>query len=305
MPANPASVSARPPWLSYASLALVMLLWSGNSIIGRAVADDIPPFTLAHLRWAGASLLLLPFAWPHVREDRMLLGQHWRILLLLGLLGVGAFNALLYLALHYTTASNTLLMQAAIPPAVLLFDRLVFGQRAPALQLMGVLLSILGVVAIVTRGQPSQILHLGVNFGELLMLIAVLCWAAYTSLLRLRPPCHPLSFLAVTFLVGVVVMVPMAAWEWIDGERIVWSLPVMGAILYVAVLPSLVAYVLYNAAVRDLGPATAGQGILLMPLFGALLAAALLGEQLHGFHAVGMTLILGGILLSAWSLRRP
>lgn len=292
------------PWRPYATLALVMLMWSGNFIVGRAVQGAIPPFTLALARWSGAAALLLPFAWPHVRADQRVLAANWRIVLLLGLTGVAAFNALIYSGLRFTTASNGLLLQAAIPALVLLFDRTVFGQRFTALQVFAVLLSMVGVALIVLRGDPGAILGLTFNIGDLMILAATACWAAYTSLLRLRPPCHPLVLLLATFAIGIAVMLPLSAWELAHGATIRVTPATVGAIVYVAVLPSLVAYILYNAAVRDLGAAAAGQTITLLPLFGALLAAALLDERLHAFHAVGMSAILGGIVLGALAGRR-
>lgn len=289
---------------SYATLAAVMLFWSGNFIVGRAVQGAIPPFTLALVRWMGAALILAPFAWKHVRADRALLTAQWRVVLLLGLVGVAAFNGFVYAGLHHTTATNGLLLQAAIPALVLLFDRLLFGQRSAVAQVAAVLLSIAGVILIVLHGDPLAILSIGLNLGDLLVLCGVVSWAAYTSLLKLRPASHPLSFLLVAFLIGIAAMAPLAVLEWLHGARVHWSWGTVGAFAYVALLPSLAAYILYNAAVQDLGAGPAGQTITLMPLFGAFLAAGLLGEKLHAYHLTGMTLILGGILLGAWMRAR-
>tara|TARA_Y100000815_G_scaffold35576_1_gene29503 strand:+ start:437 stop:1393 length:957 start_codon:yes stop_codon:yes gene_type:complete len=288
---------------SYATLCIVILFWSGNFIVGRAVNGVIPPFTLALVRWSGALLVLLPFAWPHLRRDRHILGAHWKQVLLLGVTGVAAFNAFIYSGLRFTTASNGLLLQAAIPAFVLLFNRLFFGNRAHVLQIVGVSLSMLGVAVIVLRGDLSALAQLELNFGDFLVLCGVICWALYTALLRLRPDCHPASFLAATFAIGAALMAPPAAMELARGAVIPLSAEVFGAFVYVALFPSLVAYVLYNAAVKTLGAAPAGQMITLMPLFGALLAALLLGEALLAFHFAGMVLILGGIILSALGVR--
>lgn len=294
--------AARRQWLSFAALALVMLLWAGNSIVGRAVRDDVPPFTLAFLRWVGALLAVLPFAWRHVMADRQLLARHWQIVLTLGLVGVAAFNGLLYSGLRYTTATNALLLQAAIPALVLLFDRAIFGLRATPWQILGVTISTLGVLVIITRGLPEALLGLAFGTGEVMILTAVVAWSLYTSLLKRRPAVHPLSFLIVTFAIAALAMAPLAAHEWQEGQRIVWGPLALGSIAYVALLPSAVAYGLYNAAVADLGAGRAGQAITLMPLLGALLAAALLDEALLGFHLLGMILILAGIVVS--NLRR-
>jgi drug/metabolite transporter (DMT)-like permease len=284
-------------------LGLVMVLWAGNSIVARAVRFDVPPFTLAFLRWSGATLAVAPFAIRPLRRDWPAIRRGWRPLLFLGLVGVAAFNGLLYSGLQYTTASNALLLQAAIPAAMVLCDRLFFGVRPGWWQIVGVSASMLGVAAIVFEGDPAAALRLHFGFGDALILVSVLVWALYTVFLRTKPAIAATSFIAVTFSIAVLAMAPLAAMEHHAGERIVWSWPVAGAILYVALLPSLFSYFIYNHATSVVGPASAGQAITLMPLFGAFLAAALLGERLYPFHFAGMVFILAGIALSLAALR--
>ena len=295
---------AESQYRAFASLGLVMLLWAGNSIIGRAVHDDVGPFTLAFVRWAGALLVLTPFALRPLRRDWAAIRRGWKAILLLGLLGIATFNALLYSGLRYTTATNALLLQAAIPPMVMLLDRLFFGVRAGGGQALGVSASVLGVVVIVFEGDPAAAMRLHLGLGDALVLIAALVWALYTVFLRLQPAISPVSFVAVTFFIGVVAMAPLALWEWQGGQGIAWSPRIAGAFLYVALLPSLVSYFIYNRATRIVGAARAGQAITMMPLFGAFLSALLLGEALHPFHFAGMALILAGIVIAALSGRR-
>src|SRR3990170_1651623 len=285
-------------------LGLVMVLWAGNSIVARAVRFDVPPFTLAFLRWSGATLAVAPFAIRPLGRDWPAIRRGWRPLLFLGLMGIGAFNALLYSGLQYTTATNALLLQAAIPAAMVLFDRLFFGVRSSGWQIVGVSASMLGVAAIVFQGDPAALLRLRFGFGDALILVSVVVWALYTVFLRVRPAISPTSFIAVTFSIGVLAMAPPAAMEMQAGETIAWSWPVVAAILYVALLPSLLSYFIYNHATGIVGPANAGQAITLMPLFGAVIAAVLLGERLHEFHFIGMAFILAGIALSLFSARR-
>ena len=283
---------------AYITLALVMLFWAGNAIVGRAVRDDIPPFTLALIRWTGASIIILPFAWRRMIADREPLLHHWKVVLALGVLGVAGFNALLYSGLHFTSATNGLLLQAAIPAGVLLTDRMLFGQRAPMEQIIAVLLSTIGVAVVVLRADISLLAGFRFGRGDMLILGGVVVWSFYTSLLRLRPAVHPLSLVLVTFLIAALCMAPLAATEWIDGRRIRIAPDILAACAYVAIFPSLLSYMLFNAAVERIGASRAGQTITLMPLFGALLAALLLGEPLQGYHVVGMALILGGIALT-------
>lgn len=290
---------------AYVTLALVMLFWAGNTIVGRAVRDDIPPFTLALIRWTAASIIILPFAWRHVMADREPLLHHWKVVLALGLLGVAGFNAFLYSGLHFTSATNGLLLQAAIPAGVLLTDRTLFGQRAPMEQIVAVLLSTIGVAVVVLRADIGLLAGLRFGLGDMLILGGVVVWSFYTSLLRLRPAVHPLSLVLVTFLIAALCMAPLAAVEWIDGRRVSITADVLAACAYVAIFPSLLSYMLFNAAVARIGASRAGQTISLMPLFGALLAALLLDEPLHGYHVVGMALILSGIALTmAMDMRR-
>ena len=289
---------------AFALLGLVMILWAGNSIIGRAVRFDVPPLTLAFVRWFGASLILLPLAWRPLRRDWRAIREGWKSVLLLGLLGVGAFNALLYSGLRYTTATNALLLQAAIPAAMVLCDRLFFGVRSSWWQIVGVSASMLGVAAIVFEGDPAAALRLHFGFGDALILVSVVVWALYTVFLRLRPQIDPVSFVAVTFLIGAVTMAPLALIEALSGQHIRWTALAIGSFAYVCVLPSIVAYFIFNWAAGVVGPARSGVAITLMPIFGAFLSAALLGEALHGYHFVGMVLIVLGIALSFVALRR-
>lgn len=285
--------------MPYALLALVMLFWAGNSIVGRAVRDEIPPFTLALVRWLGSLALLLPFAWKQLKADQTAIRQGWAAILLLGMTGVAAFNAFLYSGLHYTTASNALLIQAFIPALVLVTGALLFHDRAPMMRGIGVAVSTLGVMVIVFRGDAHAIRNLHFGFGDVLILCGCVAWAIYTACLRLAPPIHAVSLLATTFAIGVVTMLPLALGETRAIAGIDWRPGIFAAFAYVAVLPSLVAYFLYNAAVARIGAGAAGQTISLMPLFGALLAAVLLDEVLEQYHAVGMMLILCGVVLSA------
>ena len=281
-----------------------MLTWAGNAILGRMARADIPPFTLAFERWCVALVIMAPFVAGPLRRDWPVLRAHWRIVLALGLFGIACFNAFLYLGVHHTTASNAILMQAATPPLILLANYVLFRHTAGPLQLLGVILSTAGVVLVVVHGDLQALLGLRFAIGDLFVLCGVVGWAIYTALLRLRPPVHPRSLLAATFAIGALAMLPLAIREHVVGERIAWHPLTVATFAYVAIFPSLIGYSLYNRGVGMIGAARAGQTITLMPVFGAFLAAGLLGEPLHGYHFAGMGLILGGIVLSALSARQ-
>jgi len=280
----------------YLLLGLVMLLWSGNSIVARAIHAEVPPFTLAFLRWGGASLIALPVAWRHIVADRAEIRRHWLVILLLGMIGVGSFNGFLYSGLQYTTAANSLLVQAAIPALVLLFDLMLFRTRPRLAQIAGCIIAAAGVAVIIFRADPAAVGQMSFNKGDLLVLCAILLWALYTVLLRIRPAIHALSFLALTILIGALAMAPFAAVE-LQSRTILLSPGVYAGIAYVTIFPSIIAYFLFNWSVEQIGAGDAGQVINLQPLFGALLASLLLGEPFHLYHIAGMVLILIGIAI--------
>ncbi|WP_404482380.1 DMT family transporter [Novosphingobium sp. BL-52-GroH] len=285
-------------------LGFVMLFWAGNSITGRAVREEIPPFTLAFGRWLVAVLVLAPFAARTLWAERRAALAGWRWVLALGFLGIVCFNAFIYSGLQYTSAANALLLQASIPALVLVLDRAFFGARAGPLHIGGVVLSTIGVVGIVFKGDLAAMTTLRLGMGDALVLCGVVVWSLYTVLLRKRPAISSSSFLLLVFVLGTVAMAPLAAWESGQGRTVAWSPQVLAAFAYVAVFPSVLAYFIYNAATAQLGAARSGQAITLMPLFGALLSAVLLGERLERYHLVGMALILAGIVLSALALAR-
>jgi drug/metabolite transporter (DMT)-like permease len=279
-----------------------MVLWAGNSIVGRAVHDSVPPFLLAFVRWSGALLIITPFALPAVVKDARSLFRHWATVLLLGATGVAAFNAFLYAGLRYAPATDGVLLQALIPPLVLVFSWLIFRERMVPGQVAGVILSTLGAAAIVGKGDITNLLKLRIGLGDGLILCGVCSWALYTSLLRLKPDVRPMSFLFATFAVGALLMAPLAATEFAQIAAMTITPAVIGAFAYVAILPSVVAYFLYNEAVETLGAGPAGQTMSLTPVFGAGLAAMLLREPLHIYDLAGLALIIGGIAITAWSM---
>lgn len=283
---------------AYLLLTLTALFWAGNSVVGRASRDLVPPVALAFWRWFVAYLLIMVIALPYLRRDAAVLKARWRPVLALGILGIGAFNTLLYSGLQFTTALNGLLIQSAQPPLILLAAFLLFRDRAGPAQIAGVLLSLAGVLTIISGGDPDVLLHLRLNVGDALILVAALLWVLYSVLLRFRPDVHAISFLAVTFAIGWLFILPFYVAEVSSGRLIVPTAASFGALAYVAVFPSLIAYGCFNRGVELIGAGRAGIFLNLMPVFGALLAVGLLGERFTLAHAVGMGLIGAGILLT-------
>jgi drug/metabolite transporter (DMT)-like permease len=284
--------------LPYVLLVLPPLFWSGNFVLGRAVRADVPPIGLAFWRWAIGSLLVVGFAWPYLRQDWAIIRRNWGMILWLSFLGVTLFNTLVYLGLQSTTAINALLMQSTMPVMIGLMSYLFFREMVTPLQALGILLSLGGVVMIVAQGNLQLLTSLAFNSGDLLVFIAVAGYAAYSALLRRRPPLHPLSFLAITFIVGTLILLPLYLGEHLAGRVMSFDRLTLLTVAYVAIFPSILAYLCFNRGVELVGANRAGLFVHLMPVFGSILAIIFLGETFRWFHGLGIGLILTGILLA-------
>lgn len=278
-------------------LSFAALSWSGNFIVGRAVRDTVPPVALSFWRWTVGLLLILAFAWPHLRRDWPTLRRQWRILLLLSAAGIAAFNTLIYLGLQSTTALNAVLLQSAMPLVILLLSFALHRERAHPVQVLGIAISLAGVAAIASGGSIATLLTLSFNIGDAWVLLAVVAYALYSTMLRRRPEVHPLSLLAVSFGLGALMLLPLLAWEIAAGLAIRLNVASIAAIAYVGLVPAVLAYLCFNRGVQLIGANRAGQFLHLMPVFGSLLAVGLLGESLELHHVAGIGLIGAGLFL--------
>lgn len=285
-------------------LVIPPLLWAGNAIVGRLVRDMVPPITLNFLRWAIALLILLPLAHDIYRPDSRL-WQNWRRFSVLGLLGIGMYNALQYLALQSSTPINVTLVAASMPIWMLMIGRLFFGAEVTAKQIFGTVLSIAGVLLVLCRGELQQLLALRLVPGDIFMILATVAWSLYSWLLtRNGDPTgirsHWASFLLAQVSFGMVWSAAFAAGEWVlTDAHIHWSWSLVAALLYVAVGPAIVAFRCWGAGVQRVGPSVAGFFSNLTPLFAALMSSAFLGELPHIYHCIAFLLIVGGIILSS------
>ena len=285
-------------------LVVPPLLWAGNAVVGRLVNQMVPPITLNLLRWALAFVILLPLsAW--VLRPGSGLWSHWRRFALLGLLGVGCYNALQYLALPTSTPLNVTLVASSMPLWMLALGTLFFGARVSRPQLLGALLSMTGVLVVLSRGQWSQLLALRLVTGDVFMLLATVSWAWYSWLLSRRAEPDAIrndwaAFLMAQVVLGLAWSGLFTAGEWaLTDAHIRWSWPLMAALLFVAVGPAVLAYRCWGIGVQRAGPAVAGFFSNLTPLFAALMSAAFLGELPHAYHALAFALIVGGIVVSS------
>ncbi len=285
-------------------LTIPPLLWAGNAVVGRLVHALVPPMTLNFLRWALAFVILLPLA-HRVLQANSPIWPHWKRFALLGLLGVGCYNALQYLALQTSTPLNVTLVAASVPVWMLGVGALFFGQRISRQQVVGALLSIAGVLVVLSRGQWALLAGVRLVPGDLYVLLATLAWAFYSWLLS-QPKEPPdirndwAAFLMAQIVFGLGWSGLFAASEWaLTDAHIVWGWPLAAALVYVAVGPAVIAYRCWGMGVQRLGPAIAGFFSNLTPLFAALLSAAFLGELPQLYHALAFVLIVGGIVVSA------
>lgn len=294
-----------------ALLTVPPLLWAGNAVTGRLLAETVPPLLLNLLRWLLALAILLPLGWRAIgtpaRRAEVL--QRWRPLALLGLLGVGAYNALQYLALQTSTPINVTLIASSVPIWTMAIGALLYGERIRGRQWLGAALSIAGVLLVLVRGDPALLLRLHLVPGDFWVLLAALSWAFYSWQLA-RPPAslagaqRPVwtwsELLLVQVLFGLLWAGAAAGGEAIVSSHALRFTPLLlPALLFIAIGPSVIAYRCWGLGVAAAGPATAGFFSNLTPLFAALLSAALLGQPPQGFHAAAFVLIVAGIVVSS------
>jgi drug/metabolite transporter (DMT)-like permease len=288
-------------WLfhPYLLLAIATLCWSGNHIVGRAAAETVPPFGLSTARWLLPSIALMPFAWPHLKRDWPQLIAHWRVMLFYAVLGGAIFSALQYVALRYTSAVNVSVLNSLVPVYILAAGAILFRDPLLPNQMIGIAVSLVGVLLIISQGDMATITSLAFNWGDLLVVFNMAVWSVYSTCLRLRPQIHWLTFMIVVSSISSVVTLPFYVWEHVSGFPLQPTLMTLLAVLYVAIFPSVVALTTWNRGVELIGAARSGPFLHLVPLFSTILAIALLGEQLYAFHLLGFAFILAGVWVAA------
>jgi drug/metabolite transporter (DMT)-like permease len=306
-------------------LSVPPLLWAGNAVVGRMAVGSVPPLTLNFLRWTLALIILLPLGWRVLREPRQIMIRWWP-LLLLGLLGVGSYNALQYLALVTSTPINVTLIAASLPVMMLMVGQLFYAVTPAPQQVLGAVLSVLGVLLVIARGQMDALTKVQFVVGDVYVVIATIAWAFYSWRLSrppesLRAPNAPqvegtdgqmrgwnwAELLLVQTLFGLLGAGAAAAGETALGDALgtapmVWNGWVIAALIYVAVGPSVIAYRCWGLGIAEggaNGPALAAFFSNLTPLFAAVMSAALLNEAPQWFHAAAFALIVGGIWVSS------
>jgi drug/metabolite transporter (DMT)-like permease len=288
-------------WLSqrpYLLLTLTALSWAGNAVASRLAAGHISPMALTGLRWIGVVAILAVFVYRPLMAAAPVLLPLWPRILLMGALGFTAFNALMYVAAYQTTAVNIVIFQGSVPIFVLIGGLIAFGIRIRLLQVAGIVLTLLGVAAVAARGDLAVLESLEFVAGDLYMLAACACFAAYTLALRDRPQVPGIVFFSALALAALAVSLPLLAWE-VAAGLVIWP-DFRGwlILLYVLLFPSLLSQIFFMRGVELIGPGRAGLFVNFVPVFGAILGVAILGEPFRWYHAAGLALVLGGIWLA-------
>jgi drug/metabolite transporter (DMT)-like permease len=287
---------------AYFAVVAALALWAGNWIVARAVRDDIAPSVITTARLVLVLLALAPLALPGLAARlRAFAARDWAVLGALGVFGGGMHNAMQYLGLQFTTATNGTLFFSLSPLTILLLARLALGERMRIAQWLGFAVSFAGVLIIALRGEPQALARLSFNPGDLLCIASMVFWSGYTVCLRLqRAELEPIQLLFLVCAVGLATMLPWLAWDLAYDPRTNFNRNGMLAVLYSAVASVLLAYAFWNYAVSRLGASGTGGFSHLLPAFGVIFAAIFLGEYPASYHYAGIVLIFAGIALSSF-----
>jgi drug/metabolite transporter (DMT)-like permease len=284
-----------PPLL----LVLATLFWAGNTVVGRGAFPLIPAFTLSFWRWVVAFCLVLPFGLPAVIRDWNYYRANWPYMMLLALISVTAYNTFLYWALTWTTAINVSLVCATMPIVIFFLSWVLGGQKAEPKQVAGVLLAMAGVLIVISKGDAAILLGLNFNYGDLLVLVSVVCFGIYSILFKkLQANVDQVGLITVFIFFGTIGIVPFYAWDIYQGRFFSVDGRIVLILLYVGLFPSLLSFFFWNKAIEKGGARIAGMFFNLIPVFTALLAVPFLDETLNRLHLAGMALIFAGIYLA-------
>ncbi len=291
---------AGPKWSfdAYLFLTFATMCWGGNAVLSRLAVGEISPLTLVTARWGGVVLLIALFMRGPLLRDWPVLKRHWRFVLAMGASGFTLFNAVYYIAAHSTTAINLGIIQGAIPVFVMVGTYLLYKEKIRVIQGLGVLVTLVGVVVVVTRGSMERLVTLTVNDGDFLMLVAAFLYASYAIGLRRKPPASTLGLFSGMAIVAFLVSLPFFAGEIIVGDFLTPTPTGWLIVAAVTIFPSFVSQLCFIMGVEKIGPSRAGVFVNLVPIFASGMAVAFLGEEFHIFHGVALMLVLFGIFLS-------
>ena len=287
-------------YLAYILLILATLFWSGNFIVGKfATLFQIPPLTLNVFRWISVWFILIPFTYKEIYNNLPIIKKNWLVISFMGIITISTFNSVVYFALNYTQVINAVLVLAAIPAATIVLSSLMNIEKTNISQLLGLLLSIIGIGTIISNGDIQRIISLSFNKGDLWMLVCVLTWALYSTLLKKnRFKFSQFSLIQLMVSVGILFLIPQFFYEKSIGLELNFNKAFFLILFYVVMFPAIAAYYCWQKGIEIIGPNRASMFIQLMPLFSAVMAIIIFNEKFEIYHFGGAVFILTGIYLS-------
>ena len=287
-------------YTAYTFLTLAALFWSGNFIVGKfATLFEVPPLTLNFLRWVTVWFILIPFTIKEILAKKNYIKENFFAIGIMGILSISTFNSVVYLALNFTQVINAVLMLAAIPPMIIIFSSLMKIEKTNVFQLSGLLLSIFGVATIISNADIQKIISLSFNKGDIWMLVCVLSWSLYSTLLKKNKfQISQFSLIQIMVTVGLIFLVPQFLYEKSIGLDIKINKASILILFYVVIFPAIAAYYCWQKAIELIGPNRSSMFIQLMPLFSAIMAIIIFKEKFQLFHFIGASFIISGIYLS-------
>tara|TARA_B100000886_G_scaffold308365_1_gene241945 strand:+ start:122 stop:1018 length:897 start_codon:yes stop_codon:yes gene_type:complete len=287
-------------YLAYLFLVLATLCWSGNFIVGKfATFFEIPPLTLNVFRWISVWFILLPFTYKEIYRNLPYIKKNWLVISFMGVITISTFNSVVYFALNYTQVINAVLMLAAIPAATIVLSSLMKIEKTNTFQLFGLILSIIGIGSIISNGDIQKIISLNFNKGDMWMLVCVITWSLYSTLLKKNKfKLSQFTLIQLMVSVGVLFLIPQFFYEKSIGLKLNLNKEFLLILIYVAVFPAIAAYYFWQKGIEIIGPNRSTMFIQLMPLFSAIMAIIFFKEKFELYHFAGAILILSGIYLS-------
>ena len=281
-------------------LVLATLFWSGNFIVGKfAYLFQVPPLTLNVLRWISVWLILMPFTYNEIKNNLPSIKKNWFVISIMGVITISTFNSVVYFALNYTKVINSVLVLAAIPAATIIFSSLMKIEKTNVFQLLGLFLSIIGIGSIISYGDIQNIIELNFNKGDLLMLVCVICWALYSTLLKkYKFKFSQFTLIQLMVSAGVLFLIPQFFYEQSNNLEVNFNKAFFAILIYVVLFPAIAAYYCWQKGVEIIGPNRASMFIQLMPLISAVMAILIFSEKFELYHFVGAAFIVSGIYLS-------
>ena len=287
-------------FLAYIFLLLTVTFWAGNFVVGKfASMYEVPPFSLNFYRWFFAWLILAPFTIPEIIKKKDYIISNYKLFIVLGVTSITIFNSIVYYSLNFTQVISGVLMISTIPVMIMFFSSILKIEKTNIFQIIGVILSFLGVIIIITKANFEILKNLNFNKGDITMVIAMLSWALYSTLLKKQKyEISQLSLLQVVMSFGLIFLIPIYFIEYQLGFRITLEKPFILILSYVVLLPGLASFILWIKGISIIGANRSGVFLHLMPIMSAIMAMIIFNEKFMFYHMLGACFIITGILLS-------